>query len=357
MPTSNWPQSGRQGRDRPERAINVEPQILSLGKIRQPGKIVDRANIHRPGGPREKKRPQPLRTVLFDVTRKLVQPHAPMFVAWDHSQRLASEAGDLHRPRQATMRRSGRIADQPGPVGADLTHRRPQAGGARDQYADQVCNRGAGHQHTRCIKRKAQHLGRPGDDLTLDLDRGVITAAQVRVQSGGEKFSQHAHRVAAAMHPAHEFRVQVAGRIRQDQAAEILIDIFRRGGIARQLPAQLAAHFVGHRTPDRTLTQRLKVVEHVVEHAVTKRAQAGPVGGIEATHATSDGWPRGDQPSKPCRQSESRQNVAVERRVRRRRSLHRQAHDVVVTPKRPADVMRLQAFAHRLKPRQSSRRV
>ena len=196
------------------------------------------------------------------------------------------------------MRRGGRIADQPGPAGPDPAHRRPQAGGACDQYADQVCDRGAGHQHTRCIGRKPQHLARPGDDLSLHLDRGVISAAEVGVQPGGKKLSQHAHRVAAAMHPAHEPRVEVAGRIGKDQAAEIRIHILRRGGIARQLAPQFAAHFVGHRTPDRTLPQRLKVVEHVIEHTVTKHAQAGPIGGIKTTHATPDGWPSGDQPIK-----------------------------------------------------------
>ncbi len=96
-----------------------------------------------------------------------------------------------------------------------------------------------------------QHLGGPGDNLSLHFDRRMIASAEVCVQPAGQHLRQHAHRVAAAMHPAHEARMQVAGRIGLHQALEILIDRFRRRWVPRQISPQFLAQLRRHRAPDR----------------------------------------------------------------------------------------------------------
>jgi hypothetical protein len=39
----------------------------------------------------------------------------------------------------------------------------------------------------------------PGDDLAFDFDRDVVPASQIRVESGGEHFGDHAGGRSAAM--------------------------------------------------------------------------------------------------------------------------------------------------------------
>ena len=65
----------------------------------------------------------------------------------------------------------------------------------------------------------------PFDDLPLDLDRNVIAPAEIGVQPGRQHFREHADRRAAAMHPAHEAGMNVAGRIGRDEIGELAIDV------------------------------------------------------------------------------------------------------------------------------------
>ena len=69
--------------------------------------------------------------------------------------------------------------------------------------------------------RETEHLAHPFDDLALDLDRHVIASAEIGVQPGRQHFRQHADRGAAAMHPSHEARMNVAGRIGNDEIGEL----------------------------------------------------------------------------------------------------------------------------------------
>ena len=109
---------------------------------------------------------------------------------------------------------------------------------------------------------------------------------------------------------------------------------------------QFLAQRVGHRAPDGAIAKGLKVIEHVVEHAVPKRAQIGPVGGIKTLHGRHIGcrFVAADHIPvvKPVLSYPSAVRTARSSNGWDGRSLHGQAHDIVIAPKRPADILRFE---------------
>ncbi len=84
------------------------------------------------------------------------------------------------------------------------------------------------------------------------------------------------------MHPAHEARVQVAGRVGLHQALEVVIHCLRwRWAAGQWLPQFLAQRF-WHRLPDGAVPKGRKMIEHIIDHAVSEGAQICPVIGIKA---------------------------------------------------------------------------
>ena len=84
------------------------------------------------------------------------------------------------------------------------------------------------------------------------------------------------------MHPAHEARVQVAGRVGPHQALEVVIHCLRRRWTAGQWLPQFLAQRFRHGLPDGAVAKGRKMIEHVIDHAVPEGAQIGPVVGIKA---------------------------------------------------------------------------
>ncbi len=129
--------------------------------------------------------------------------------------------------------------------------------------------------------REAEHLAHPFDDLAFDLDWHVIAPAEIGVEPRRQHFRQHADRGAAAVHPAHEARMHIAGGIGNDEVGEFPVDFIEIGSVARKGFAKPGADRLGYRLPDRAIPDVGGIVEHVVEHAMTKRADLVPVIGIE----------------------------------------------------------------------------
>src|SRR5205085_4117577 len=93
--------------------------------------------------------------------------------------------------------------------------------------------------------------------------------------------SQHADGRAAAMHPSHETRVNIAGCIRDDEVGEFPIYFVEIGRLTWKVVAKTCANAIRYRLPDRALPDVGDVVDHIIEHAMTLRANSVPVLRIE----------------------------------------------------------------------------
>ena len=162
----------------------------------------------------------------------------------DAAQRVAAEAGDVHRLGDAAMRRRRGIGRKLRAVVADavLPHRRcPSAVVRATSTAIRLAIDVPVTKMPLAPCGKAEHLAHPFDDLPFDLDRHVIASAEIGVEPGRQHLRQHADRRAAAMHPAHEARMHVAGRIGHDEIGEFPVDlaeIGRRGAEASRETAR-----------------------------------------------------------------------------------------------------------------------
>ena len=137
------------------------------------------------------------------------------------------------------------------------------------QHRHQIRHRRAGDENPARPFRETEHLTRPFDDLTFDLDRNVIASAEIGIEAGRQHFRQHADGGAAAMHPSHEARVNIARRVGNDEIAELPIDLAEIGRLARKRDVKPRANLIRYRPPDRAIADLRGVVEHVIEHAMT----------------------------------------------------------------------------------------
>src|SRR5271169_1001029 len=177
------------------------------------------------------------------------------------------------------MRGRRRVGGQQRAFAADamLPHDLPERYRARHEDRHQVRHRRSRDKDPAGLARKAEHRARPFNDLTLDFNWNVIAAAEIGVQSGRQHFRKHADGGAAAMHPSHEARMDIPGRIGRDEFGKLLIDLAEIGRLARKLGAKPRADLIRNRTPDRAFADRSDIVDHVIEHAMTLRAEFVPV--------------------------------------------------------------------------------
>jgi len=152
---------------------------------------------------------------------------------------------------------------------------------AGDEHGDEVGHRGAAEQQARGGGGQTEHLGGPGDDLTLAGDRRVVAPAAVGVEPARQQLGEHADRAAAAVHPAEETGMAIAHAVGGDAAEVIQVDVGGIGAVARQGIGPRGADGRRHWPPHRALAHRLDGVEGVVEHAVAEGAQRRGIGRIE----------------------------------------------------------------------------
>ena len=131
------------------------------------------------------------------------------------------------------------------------------------------------------LSGKPKSSRRPARDLALDFDRRVVAAAAIGIHARGQHLGERADGGAAALHPAHETGMRVAGGIRLDAFLEIAIDRVERRRLCRQGFVEARPHLVRQLRPDRSLAQPRHLIEHVVEHAMPERAQLAPIFGIK----------------------------------------------------------------------------
>ncbi len=187
-------------------------------------------------------------------------------ICGNQAQRIAAEAGDVHRLGHAAMNGRGCVCDEMSgccgnTAGADV---KPQRDVAGDEHRDQICHRGSGDEQTRRVFREAEELGDPARDLPLDLNGNVIAPAAIGVQSCGEHLRHHADRRAAAIDPAHETRMHIALRVRHHLAQKLGVHIGEVSANTRRGRLKVLPHSIRNRLPHRPLANVFDVAKHVV---------------------------------------------------------------------------------------------
>jgi hypothetical protein len=206
------------------------------------------------------------------------------FVRRDQAQRAGAETGQVHGLRDAPMCSIRHIGGEALAAGRDPLATRADAerGCARDQQADEVGHRRSGDEKTARGLGKAEQLAHPVHDLPLDLDRRVIAAAEIGIETSGEHLRQHAGHVAAAVHPSHETGMAVPRGIGKNAAHELVMHGREIGRPGRHAGAKIRPDVVRDRLPDRPRADVLDIIENVVEHPVPLGPDLLPVLRIEA---------------------------------------------------------------------------
>ncbi len=277
------PQLGRQDGQGAEGAIHVQPQPLAGGDLGQSLQVVDGAGVDRACRADDQERIQPRGAVCRHRLGQGPGVQAAIGQDRDLAQGGRTEPGDVQRLGDTAVRALGSVGGEAGPGLAHPvdTAVRTQGGRARGQHRDQVGHRGSGDEQAAGGPGKAEQLRHPAGHLALDLDGGVVAPAEIGVEPGRQHLRQHPGEVSAAVHPAHEAGMAVAGGVRQHLLHEICVS----GGDPLPRPWQPAlergAGTLVHRPPDGAFAQALQVIQHVVEHAVRLGALGRPILGIE----------------------------------------------------------------------------
>ena len=79
------------------------------------------------------------------------------------------------------MRDRGRVRHQPLAAHAGAPHLGPERSDLRDEHADEVREGAPRDEEPPRSRREPEEIRRPADDLLLDLDGGVIAAAEIGV--------------------------------------------------------------------------------------------------------------------------------------------------------------------------------
>src|SRR5512137_521930 len=109
----------------------------------------------------------------------------------------------------------------------------------------------------------------------------MIASAEIGIEAGRQHFCEHADDGAAAMHPAHEAWMDIAGRVRRDASRELPIDVSQVRRASRQAALETRPDRVRNRLPDRPLANAGDMIDHVVEHAMSEYTDLVPVLRIE----------------------------------------------------------------------------
>ena len=273
------------GGQRGEGAVDMEPEVFAGAELGDRAQIVDGPAIDGAGGGGDEERAGAGGAVPPDGLGEGFEVEAVIGIGGKGAERVAAEAGHVEGARDAAMRGAGGVGGQRCGAQALAAAIGAEAGLAGDEDGDEVGDRGAGDEQAGGFGGHADHGGGPADHLALELDAGMVAAAAIHVQAGGEELGQHADGGAAAMDPAHEAGVGVAGGVGHDGAAEVVVEGGGVAALAREPGvAEFGADGVGQLLPDGAVSPIAQVVDHVVDHAVAERPEVRPVVGVKSVH-------------------------------------------------------------------------
>ena len=117
--------------------------------------------------------------------------------------------------------------------------------------------------------------------LVFDLQRNLVAAAYIGVQSGGQHLRQHAYGSSAALYPTQKTWMGIARSEGQNRAHELCVDLRQWRGLGGKVFPKARANFVRDHLPYGKFAHGFHVPEHVVEHLVGLLAKAGPILRVE----------------------------------------------------------------------------
>ena len=269
--------------ERADGAVDVKPQFFAGRDGGERRQVVDGAGIDRAGSADHQEGCQTCVAVPRDGRVERRKIYLMKIVGGNDMQCRIAEAGQIHGLRNAAVRGRRGIGDETfaGRCDAVAAHLDAQFARARDQHAEQIGHRRTGDEQPACRAGKFEQLTQPVHDLPLNFDRHVVAAAEIGVEAGGEHLRQHAGHAAAAMHPAHEAGVHIAGGERENVAHEFVVHGGKTGRSARDVRLEAGAHAVRNRFPHRALADVLDVIENIVEHPVPLGTGALPIHRVE----------------------------------------------------------------------------
>ena len=217
MPAKAGLNAGREICECAKGAVDMEPGLCTRGDAGQSGKVVDGADIYGAGGADDDERLFAGGDVFRDGGFKFCNVDAVIGIGWDQAQGGGADAGHVHGTRDAAMCAGGGVGGELGVGEAVLPHLRPRAR--------------AGGRRARATKLAIEEPVSKTPPVVGGMP--MISAAQAMTWRStampewsrppqlafiapARKFRQHGDRIAAAMDPAHEAGMGVAGDIRLD---------------------------------------------------------------------------------------------------------------------------------------------
>ena len=277
----------------------MKPNLLAPAEIGETGKVVNRPSVNRACASDHQKGRKAGIAVSLDRFFQRFEVDATKIVSWDQPQRIAAHATEIYRLLDTAMNCGRSVGGQPHPRCGDAAAARlkTQRHIASDDHGDQVSDitiaEGIPTDQFRGLMRTevayARDLFEQGlplirmvnRDLALDLDRRLIAASQIGIQSRGQHFRQHANRRTPAMHPAHKAGMNITCGEGQDIAHELFMNGGKIGRQPRNHAAKPRPRLVWHGLPHRAFANVLGVIEHIVQHVVGLRAEVFPVAWIK----------------------------------------------------------------------------
>ena len=274
----------------------MEPEPLGLAQIGDGGQIVERADIDRARRADDQEGSGARRPISGNGGGEGRRIHGEAVIHRDQPERVAANAGHVQGIRHAAMGARRGIGGERGLTQPGLSAAGAEHGGPCHENGHEIRHGAARDEKATGRLGKSEGVRRPTDDLPLNLDRRVVAAAEIGVQTGRQHLCQHADSGAAPMHPAHEARMGIAGGERQDLLAETAVDRVQGPRLGCQRFPERGADVIRKRAPDRTIPLVADVIQHLVEHAMPNDSQRLPILGIEIGLGNRS-WRGGRHPS------------------------------------------------------------
>ncbi len=273
----------RDGDQRADAAVDVEPEPLRRCQIGKRAKIVNGAGVDRPGSPDDAGRLQARFPILGDGGAKRGEVDPEILRRRDLAEGLPAEPQSLHRLEVTAMHLIGGIKAQRAGQGADALGSDIDSGHdvPRDGEADQVGLRSATGQGAAGIGREVHHLLQPAHDLIVHPRRGMVAAAEVGPLNGGEELGECSGEVARPHEPRPEPGMGVAHGIGHRGVEHFAHDVFQRHRPARQRGGEAGADLGRHVAPHRTGADVAQVIDRLGRNPRDEIPRRVPVSGVE----------------------------------------------------------------------------
>src|SRR6185437_9482356 len=274
---------GRDGDQRTDTSVHMEPEVLARRQVGDGLEIVDRPGVDGPGIGDHARRLKSRGTVARDGGAKRLQVEAKIVSGRDALKRAVAEPHRLDRLAMATVELVRGIESQrPLDRGdAPFAHVDACLDIAGDEQGHRVGHRSAADQRPARRSRKADHLLAPVDDLLVHPCGGVIAAAKVGSLDRGHKISQRSREVAGPHIPGPEARMDVAHRIGHHRFGDLAVDFRQWCRRVRQGYLESVPDLIRHVPPDRAIANVAEIPDRVVDRVAGDRARIAPIFGVE----------------------------------------------------------------------------